>query len=82
MIFVDEPTAVEAHFHDDGAIRVHSFTWNGQRLRVSDQGRNWTDEDGRHILVMVAGSAVFELRFDPATGAWRIIRAPDNLGVA
>ena len=38
---VDEPTAVEAHFETDGAVRPRRFIWTQTWLDVSDVGRQW-----------------------------------------
>jgi hypothetical protein len=80
--FVDEPTAVEARFDDDGAVHPGRFAWNRNWLDVSDVGRQWTDEAGRHVLVMVANRQTFELvlRYDSLT--WWVVRAPDDAAVA
>jgi hypothetical protein len=60
---VDEPTAVEARFETDGAVRPRRFTWTQSWLDVSDVGRQWIDADGRHVLVITGGRHTFELRW-------------------
>ena len=82
MRFVDEPTAVDARFDADGAVRVRRFTWKGTHLDVSDVGRQWVDEDGRHVLVMVGGRRTFELDLRRDSLIWWIVRAPEDVTAA
>ena len=79
MRFVNEPTAVEARFESDGAVRPRRFTWGQSWLDVSDVGRQWTDEAGRHVLTMVAGRRAFELLLDRENLCWRVVKAPDDV---
>jgi hypothetical protein len=79
--FVDEPTAVDTRVEPDGAARPLRFTWKQVWLDVSDVGRQWIDESGRHVLVMVAGRQTFELLLDRENLAWRVVRAPEERGV-
>jgi len=76
--FVDEPTAVEAYFESDGAVRPRRFTWDQGWLNVSDVGRQWVKDDGRHVLVLTAGHDTFELLLERESLAWRVVRAPDT----
>jgi hypothetical protein len=80
--FVDEPTAVETRFDDDGTVHPRRFTWDQRWLDVSDVGRQWTDEAGRHVLVMVGGRQTYELvlRYDSLT--WWVVRAPEDVATA
>jgi hypothetical protein len=82
MRFVDEPTAVEAQFEADGAVRPRRFTWNGSWRDVSDVGRQWTDEAGRHVLVMVGGRETFELVLRQDSLTWWVVRAPGDIAAA
>ena len=75
------PTTAEARFAPDGTIRVLAFTWQGRRLAVTGQGRQWPADDGQHLLVMVPGERVFELAFSEATGQWRVVKAPGGAAV-
>ena len=82
MRFVDEPTAVDARFEADGAVRPRRFTWNTSWLDVSDVGRQWADGDGRHVLVMVGGRQTFELVLRRDSLIWWVVRAPEELATA
>jgi hypothetical protein len=78
MKFVNEPTAIEAHFDASGAVRPRRFTWEKTWLDVSDVGRQWIDAAGRHVLVMVAGRRTFELLLERESLSWRVVRVPEG----
>jgi hypothetical protein len=67
---------VEARWDEDGRVTVRSFTWQGQRQAVTSQGRQWVADDGRHMLVMMAGERVVELVHGEA--GWRIVRGAEG----
>lgn len=81
-MFVDEPVTVEAHFETEGAVRPRRFTWGMVWLDVTDVGRQWVDEAGRHVLVMVGGRRTFELLLERESLAWRVVRAPEEIATA
>ena len=64
MRIVNEPTAVDIRFAADGTVRPRRFIWNRSWLDVTDIGRQWADEAGRRVLLMVAGRRTFELLLD------------------
>jgi len=82
MKFTDEPTSLEVRFEADGTLRPRRFTWNETWLQVSDVGRQWEDESGRHVLVMAEGHYTFELLLQRETLVWRVVRAPDEAAAA
>ena len=82
MRVVDEPTAVEARFETDGAVRPRRFIWTQTWLDVSDVGRQWMDVDGRHMLVMTGGRHTFELLLERESLTWRVVRAPTEVVTA
>lgn len=65
---------VTARFGIDGSITPYSFSWKGSNYSVVSVGRNWRDDFGKHILVMVAGDRVFELIFNPGEFVWYLRR--------
>lgn len=73
------PIDVECSFEADGAIRVRRLKLGG-RWRTVEQGRQWQDAEGRHVLVMlpdrnpgvrelvlIANSLTWELRELPGS---------------
>jgi hypothetical protein len=75
---VDHPTEVEVRFEQDGRPYPLSFTWEGERLRVTSVGRTWLDDAGRHLLVMTMGDRVFELLLRRSDLAWRVVGVPER----
>lgn len=74
-----EPIAVDGVFHEDGRITVRRVKMDDRWLPV-DQGRQWADENGRHILIIIPGRAVEELLLSPQTLQWRLLsRSGDSL---
>ena len=73
--FGNEAAAVEARFLPDGEIRPSAFTWRGLRRTVTGLGRQWDDDDGRHILVVAADGSRFELCLCTIQNSWRVLRA-------
>lgn len=78
----DLPTVVEARFDQDGGVRVESFAWRQRQLLVVAAGRTWLDDDGRHLLVMVAGDRIYELLLRRSDLSWRVVGTPDCEGLA
>ena len=75
-------TAVKAVFDPEGRIRPQTFVWGGQQWPVTDVGRQWTDKEGlHHVLVMISGPRTFELRFDPMSLHWEVKRISGSTAV-
>lgn len=66
------PAAVDCVFDEKGSVMIRSVRWEGRQLQVTDTGRTWTDDSGRHIMVIVPGPRVFELLFKPDMTWWII----------
>jgi hypothetical protein len=62
----------------DGTVHPRRFLWQEGWLDVSDVGRQWVDESGRHVLVMVAGRLVFELLLERENLTWHVVQTPDQ----
>lgn len=75
---MNEPTAVEARFAEDGRLTPLKFTWQGRNLPVVSTGRRQATPDGFRILVMTTQERVFELDYHQATGQWHITRASES----
>jgi hypothetical protein len=70
-----EPIEVTAHFNVQGTVTPLHFTWKGGRYRVESTGRRWLDDNGQHMLVMVASGQIYELTFKGGEGCWYIGQA-------
>jgi hypothetical protein len=69
-----ESVEVIAHFDLHGKIIPKSLTWQGQNYQIESVGRQWSDEQGRHILVMISGGLVMELLFVLKEHRWYLGR--------
>ena len=63
------PVAVDCQFGADNMVRVHRIRVNG-RWQAVEQGRQWVDHKGRHVLVMVPGEKAQELLLRRQTLSW------------
>jgi hypothetical protein len=75
---VNEPVSVEIRIETDGRIRLLAFDWDGQRLTVDSQGRDWEKDGEHHFLVMVQGDHIYELAFLQEESLWRLKRQPED----
>lgn len=73
-----EPIEVTAHFNEQGTITPLHFTWKGGKYRVESTGRRWLDDNGQHMLVMVASGQIYELTFKSSEDRWYIGRVKPN----
>lgn len=64
-------TEVDCVISSDGRIRVRRIKLEGGWVSV-EQGRQWEDEIGRHVLVMIGGTMVWELRLSRKTLRWTL----------
>jgi hypothetical protein len=68
------PVEVDCTFDADGRVRVRRVRL-GRPWQPVEQGRQWTDADGRHVLVMLDGVAR-ELVLRADTLAWELRELP------
>jgi len=68
-----EPIHVTANFNSQGEVTPLSFAWRGRIYRVGATGRQWQDEEGRHLLVMTESDTVYHLLFTPHGGKWYLL---------
>jgi hypothetical protein len=72
---------VDCRFGEDGLVQVRKVMWNGRWLSVG-QGRQWLDENGRHVLIMLPGEEVRELVLQVGTLRWGLVEAGGGRGTA
>ena len=65
------PVAVDCRFAADNTVRVSRINTTG-RWQAVEQGRQWVDHEGRHVLVMVPGQKAQELLLRRDTLSWVI----------
>lgn len=62
---------VDCYFADDGNVQVRRVRLDGQWLPV-EQGRQWQDDDGRHVLVMLPGRTAQDLLLEADSLRWQL----------
>jgi hypothetical protein len=60
---------VECTFGSNGRCQVRRIEVDGQWFPV-EQGRQWVDRQGRHVLVRIPGRPVQEIILRPDTLTW------------
>jgi hypothetical protein len=63
---------VECTFEKEGGVKVRRIKV-GDRWLAVEQGRQWVDENGRHVLIMVPGSDVQEILLSANALQWRLV---------
>jgi hypothetical protein len=63
---------VECTIEKDGCVKVRRIEL-GDRWLAVEQGRQWADENGRHVLIMVPGSDVQEILLSAHALQWQLI---------
>lgn len=64
---------VTTRYDRDGKVIPLQVSWQGQVHGIESVGRQWVDEQGQHILIMLADGRVVELLFDRLTDKWYLI---------
>jgi hypothetical protein len=62
---------VECRFLSEGSVEVQRIQIDGRWLSV-EQGRQWVDRSGRHVLIMTPGMVAQELNLQPDTMTWQM----------
>ena len=62
---------VDCTFASNGAVQVRRVEMNGSWQSVG-QGRQWLDQHGRHVLIMLPTNQVREIVLRPDTMAWEM----------
>lgn len=77
---MSEAIGVDCTFNIDGQVRVRRIQVD-DRWHVVDPGRQWLDEAGRHVLIMIPGGRVFEILLSFKTLTWSLVsvRAKTNI---
>lgn len=66
-----EKIATDCIFAEDGSVRVRRIR-HREKWTAVEQGRQWRDDDGRHVLVMIGGTDVYEIVLSADTLAWTL----------
>jgi len=63
--------SVDCEFAGNGSVRVRRVKV-GEMWQAVSQGRQWLDQNGRHILIMLEGNDVREIVLRSDTMTWEI----------
>lgn len=63
---------VECRFAIDGTIDIRRIYLDGHWLSVG-QGRQWVDQTGRHVLIMLPDDQPREIKLRPDTMTWELL---------
>lgn len=66
---------VDCTISRNGRVWIHRIKLDEDWMMV-EQGRQWQDEDGRHVLVMRPGGQVQELLLSTETLRWELVPRP------
>jgi hypothetical protein len=69
---------VECTFAKDGRCRIKRIQIDKNWVSV-EQGRQWVDRQGRHVLVRVSGQPVQEILLKPDTLTWLVVNGRSNI---
>ena len=69
---MNKQIAVECTIGRNGRVWVHRVKLNERWLAV-EQGRQWQDKDGRHVLVMYSDGRVDEILLSTETLRWELV---------
>ena len=69
---MNETVGVDCIFDQDGRVRVRRVRLDDQWLPV-EQGRQWIDENGRHVLITVPGGDVQEILLSTRSLQWELV---------
>jgi len=73
---MSEQVSVDCTMARNGRVWVRRIKL-GERWLPVEQGRQWQDQDGRHVLIMRPGQAVEELLLSSATLRWEFVPRRD-----
>jgi hypothetical protein len=77
---MSERIGVKCTFQVDGRVRVRQIEYRGEWLAVG-QGRQWHDQEGRHVLVQMPDDQLREVVLRKDVGWWEIRPIRSHIGI-
>lgn len=71
--------SVDCTFESDGTVRVQRVEIEGAWWSVG-QGRQWMDENGRHVLIMLPNNQVREIILRADLLTWEMVTVSGGKG--
>ena len=69
---MNETVGVDCIIDQDGRVHIRRIQLKDQWLAV-EQGRQWIDENGRHVLIDITGGDVQEILLSPHSLQWELV---------
>ncbi len=69
---MSETIGIDCLIEQDGRVRVRRVQLDDQWFPV-EQGRQWIDENGRHVLITVIGGDVQEILLSSRSLQWELV---------
>ncbi len=63
---------VECTFWSDGRIHIRRVKL-GASWHMVEQGRQWVDKNGRHVLIMLPGRQAVEIVLERESLTWQLV---------
>ena len=70
--FFDESISVTCSIDGQGHTNLQSLTWQGRQYTIVAVGRQWDEDDGRHVMAEAADNTRFELQLRREDLIWRV----------
>ena len=72
--FFDDPIEITLTTDSQGQLTLRNFIWQGQQYAVVAVGRQWDEDDGRHVMAEAADGVRFELQLRRQDLIWYVRR--------
>lgn len=69
-----EKIDITTRFKRDGSLIPIDFSLEDQTIQIMNIGRQWDNEDGKHILVVDFGENTYHLFFQLSDLSWYLMR--------
>jgi hypothetical protein len=70
--FFDELISVTCFIDAQGHTNLQNLTWRGKQYTIVAVGRQWDEDDGRHVMAEAADNTRFELQLRREDLIWRV----------
>lgn len=70
--FFNDPVTVLGTIDEQGQVNLQSLTWREQRYTIVTVGRQWSEEDGHHVLAEAADGTRLELLLSRQNLIWHV----------
>jgi hypothetical protein len=72
--FFDDPIGITGSFDEEGQANLQYLNWRGTPYTIVAVGRQWDDDDGRHVMAEATDATRFELLLRRDDLLWRVVK--------